>query len=117
MLLDKRRQSVGVSALESVDDAFVLQKEKGWHSTNTVSLRDWLNAIDVNFEEYNASVLRCEPLEDGRNHLAWSAPCGVEVDDDELGASRIELSVKFDSGRDLFDHRDRAGSVSRSKML
>lgn len=58
VLLDKRSESVGVSALKRVDDALVLEEQKCWHGTDTVSLCDWLNAVDIDFEEDDARVLK-----------------------------------------------------------
>lgn len=57
MLLDERCESVGISALESVDDTLVLEEKEGGHGTNAVSLSDRLHTVDVDFEEDDARVL------------------------------------------------------------
>lgn len=74
MLLDKRSESIGISALEGIDDALVLEEEEGGHSANAVSLRNRLNTVNVDLEEDDAGVLRCKSLEHGRDHLAWTTP-------------------------------------------
>ena len=60
VLLDESSESVGISALQSFDDALVLEEKEGGHSANTVPLCDGLVLVYIDFEKHDVRVLLCE---------------------------------------------------------
>lgn len=60
MLLDQCGETVRVSALQSVDDALVLEEKEGGHGADTVALRHGLHAVYIDLEEGDVGMLYVE---------------------------------------------------------
>lgn len=98
VLLDKGSETIGISALERIDDALVLEKEEGGHSANTVSLGHCLDSVHINFEEDCVGILfvRGEGADDHTRRQKTRETC-------ELTISKVTCCL---SAREMWDKRD-----------
>jgi hypothetical protein len=63
-------------------------------------LRGEFNATTHLHNDNFVAVRVCEFFELWRDHLAWAAPGGMEIDDDQLVSCLLELSFKIGLNRE-----------------
>jgi len=114
VLLHQLGQSAWVGALQRVDDGSILDEGEGGHGPNRVALCNLFDTVDIDFQEDGrGSMLVREGCKCGCNGMAWTAPSGVEVDDDDFPSCcrqlLVELSCRCDlSRRHAFESEMRA---------
>jgi hypothetical protein len=82
-LLDSSSERRWVCALYSLEDRTTLEGQEGRHGSDAVGLGDGRLGVGVDLAEgYLAGfgVFRGQRLEGRRDHLAWTAPVGVDCE-------------------------------------
>lgn len=101
VLLDGSVESRGVGSHDGGDLLAVLVESKGGHGGDANLLGNGRGLVNVTSVERSLGERLGELVKGGGNHLAGSAPGGVEVDDGEL--LRLDSGLELREGSKLLD--------------
>ena len=88
VLLNHGLELLSTGTDQLVDFLASLNCEEGRHRCNTELLRKVFGLVNIDLDEHSMVLVSgLKLLEEGADHLAWTAPCGEEVNEYRLVTS------------------------------